>query len=157
MITNNYGDRYTLPFNPQTGDITCYRVLRDENAGRNATHLCFNIGRRHIHHSPSGFEWGYLGSGPADYALNILALWLPQRLAPLKEDDFASVELWDKTRVSYRAWQLHQPFKQHFIATLAEEGGTIRGTEIYDWLKDKGVADTEMAFPQFPQREETSA
>ncbi len=28
---------------------------------------------RIVYHSPSGFEWGYAGSGPSDLALNILA------------------------------------------------------------------------------------
>ena len=28
---------------------------------------------RIVYHSPTGFEWGYAGSGPADLALNILA------------------------------------------------------------------------------------
>ncbi len=30
------------------------------------------IGQEWVWHSPSGFEWGYGGSGPADLALNIL-------------------------------------------------------------------------------------
>lgn len=29
--------------------------------------------QRIVYHSPTGFEWGYAGSGPADLALNILA------------------------------------------------------------------------------------
>lgn len=32
-------------------------------------------------HSPDGFEWGYVGSGPSDLALNILLLVLPREEA----------------------------------------------------------------------------
>jgi len=31
-----------------------------------------NIKQEIVCHSPTGFEWGYGGSGPADLALNIL-------------------------------------------------------------------------------------
>ena len=34
----------------------------------------FNIPQRIAHHSPTGMEWGYGGSGPADFALNVLHL-----------------------------------------------------------------------------------
>ena len=32
--------------------------------------------RHVVHHSPTGFEWGYAGSGPADLAISILADYL---------------------------------------------------------------------------------
>jgi hypothetical protein len=48
-------------------------------------------------HSPTGFEWGYHGSGPAQLALAILCDAL--------EDD-------------KRASRLHQPFKRNVIAGL---------------------------------------
>ena len=38
-----------------------------------------NVPVRVMHHSPSGIEWGYAGSGPADLALNILDLYLRRR------------------------------------------------------------------------------
>ena len=31
-----------------------------------------NVPHLVVHHSPTGYEWGYGGSGPADLALNIL-------------------------------------------------------------------------------------
>ena len=48
-------------------------------------------------HSPTGFEWGYGGSGPAQLALAILA-------DVLEDDD--------------RAVQLHQQFKWRAIASI---------------------------------------
>ena len=38
-----------------------------------------NIEQAHEHHSPTGMEFGYLGSGPADLALNVLAALIPIR------------------------------------------------------------------------------
>lgn len=35
-----------------------------------------NVPHLVAHHSPSGFEWGYGGSGPADLALNICQWYL---------------------------------------------------------------------------------
>jgi hypothetical protein len=109
-----------LPFDPVTRDITCRRLAGDVRC---------NLPQRHRHHSPTGFEIGYGGSGPADLALNILARFLP--LAP--GDD--GVRLWDGTRVSQAAWDLHQPFKWQFVATMdREEGGTLAGALIAAWI-----------------------
>ena len=39
-------------------------------------------------HSPTGFNWGYGGSGPAQLALAILMEFLPVKLAQLYKQDF---------------------------------------------------------------------
>jgi hypothetical protein len=69
-------DRHDLPFDPATGDIVC---RRDPDGTKH-----FNVPRRHVHHSPTGWEWGYGGSGPSDFALNVLALFVgpPPALPP---------------------------------------------------------------------------
>lgn len=69
-------------------------------------------------HSPSGFEWGYGGSGPADLALNILYAITGDR------------EL---------AMQYHQQFKWDFIARVPREGGVIKRDDILKWLEGKGI------------------
>jgi len=74
-----------------------------------------NVPHRVVYHSPTGFEWGYGGSGPADLALNVLASIVPLR----------------------QAWDLHQEFKFKFIAPMPHEGGTIRGEDIRGWLYKK--------------------
>lgn len=69
------------------------------------------------YHSPSGFEWGYGGSGPADLALNIL-----YAITGNKEI----------------AMRYHQKFKWEFIAGIPEEGGVIKKNEIIEWLQRNG-------------------
>lgn len=68
-----------------------------------------------FNHSPSGFEWGYGGSGPAQTALAILADYI-------KNDD--------------RAVMLHQKFKWDFIARAPHKGFSITGQQIKSWLWD---------------------
>jgi len=72
-----------------------------------------------VFHSPTGYEWGYGGSGPADLALSILTHYLgDQRQAEL----------------------LHQEFKWDFIAQFPQEKGwVLTGAEIAAWLREKGV------------------
>lgn len=71
-----------------------------------------NVAHRIVHHSPTGFEWGYYGSGPADAALNILAVFVDGKTA----------------------WRLHQRFKEEFIANVPREGGTIQAERIREWI-----------------------
>lgn len=75
-----------------------------------------NIYQHIIDHSPTGFEWGYHGSGPADFALNILYVFTRDR------------------DLSYR---MHQEFKRDFIATMPEKGGEISSEVIRQWIQDK--------------------
>lgn len=67
-----------------------------------------------FNHSPTGFEWGYGGSGPAQTALAILADYL-------KDDD--------------RAVRLHQKFKWDFIAKQPHRGWYIKEPVLRGWLK----------------------
>jgi len=70
-----------------------------------------------VNHSPTGFEWGYNGSGPAQLALAILADFLHN----------------DKL-----ALELHQHFKRDIISKRKEDKWIISGRFIFDWLKEKG-------------------
>lgn len=128
------------PFDPQTMDITCRRL---PEKGEPAV---FNIRQRHRHHSPTGMEYGYLGSGPADFALNVLALFLPidgeEERTEWGDDDVAmsapnAMALWDGTAVSNEAWDLHHRFKEAFVAALPRAGGTIPGKAIRHWISQK--------------------
>jgi hypothetical protein len=69
-------------------------------------------------HSPTGFEWGYGGSGPADLALALLldALGEASRLprSCFGPHSQAIADIVDRTR----AWRLHQAFKWRVIARL---------------------------------------
>ena len=90
------------------GDVIC---------SRNETGIATNIPRRVVKHSPDGFEWGYGGSGPADFALNILSVFIGQEAAEKNG--------------------LYQDFKWKFISPLPYEGGIIKRWEILNWIKDK--------------------
>jgi hypothetical protein len=78
---------------------------------------CTNVPRRITRHSnSSGFEWGYGGSGPADFALNILSVYIGQEMAE----------------------ELYQEFKFEFIAQLPHEGGTLKREDVMRWVQEKG-------------------
>lgn len=91
------------------------QVVRIRHANGNVTFLKHRI----VLHSPTGFGWGYGGSGPADLALNMLYDYL------LRTKTKGAREL---------ALDLHQSFKWGFIATATKEL-SVTGEQIGMWLK----------------------
>jgi hypothetical protein len=82
-----------------------------------------------IHHSPTGFEWGYPGSGPSDLALNILNWFVPP-----EADGLEAVTCW-KGRCSRTAWVLHLDFKEELIAPMARQADhQLDGEGILAWI-----------------------
>ena len=81
---------------------------------------------RHIvKHSPTGFGWGYGGSGPADLALSLLADALGER--PSEQQ-----LRWG----TCRAWTLHQPFKWDVVSRWARDGvWQLTQAEILAWAR----------------------
>jgi hypothetical protein len=77
--------------------------------------------RRLVYHSPTGFEWGYGGSGPADLALNILALVVSPK----------------------EANRLHQDFKFAQIATMPHDGGRLSLVAVRSWVNQWYLAAAE--------------
>jgi len=77
----------------------------------------YGVNHELVHHSPTGFEWGYGGSGPAELALNIL------------------YKITGNEDVAFRH---HQDFKWEFISTMPFEGGEIDVAEVRDWLRKRG-------------------
>ena len=92
-------------------DIVCRR-------GADGAAVVKGICQTWVWHSPTGFEWRYGGSGPADLALNIL-------LATTADRDFAACH--------------HQAFKWRFVASLTRSGGTIRTDAVLDWITSQGA------------------
>jgi hypothetical protein len=94
----------------------------------NVPHVC-------IHHSPTGFEFGYHGSGPADLALNILEVYLQlsghegERIPVYEGDCFAL------------AYVLHQDFKQEFVAEIPDTGATIHFVIVEKWVNFQMTTD----------------
>lgn len=69
--------------------------------------------QRLVYHSPDGMEFGYGGSGPADLALNILALIV---------------------RPS-EAWRLHQDFKREVMGrAFSRDGGVLNLDDARSWV-----------------------
>lgn len=107
-------------------------VVRRGQEGRTYT----NIPHYVTHHSPTGFEWGYGGSGPADLALNVLQMAL--RLGGY--NGFNGHECREGTCYTL-AWIWHHDFKHDVIAAIDEEGGRVPFGEIVDWMANRARQD----------------
>lgn len=95
-------------FNPGAESEPDIALTRDADGTARAS-----VPHRFIVHSPSGFEWGYGGSGPAELALNILGRFVP---AP-------------------EAWRLHHDYKFDVIAHLARDRDHIVTAEsVVAWI-----------------------
>jgi hypothetical protein len=64
-----------------------------------------------VHHSPTGFEWGYMGSGPADLARSIIWDFIGKEPSP----------------------QLYQEFKREFVSGWKDEW-KITSEQIREWI-----------------------
>jgi hypothetical protein len=89
-----------------------------------------NVPHLVVAHSPSGFEWGYGGSGPADLALNVCQTYLNSIGYQGVKTQCHDGQCWSL------AWQLHQDFKWSFIANAPREGITIPMAEIKRWFDE---------------------
>jgi hypothetical protein len=90
-----------------------------------------NIPHLVTHHSPTGYEWGYGGSGPGDLALNICEIILNRLDYQGERVKCFEGDCWDK------AFQLHQEFKHQFIETADENNATIPYDVIVEWVQQK--------------------
>lgn len=81
-----------------------------------------------VQHSPTGYEWGFGGSGPADLALN------------LAEAMLVSLEYQGPRMDCYRgscfelAYQMHQDLKWRFIAPVNRVGDVIPYEAVKAWV-----------------------
>jgi len=90
-----------------------------------------NVPHSVVHHSHDGFEWGYLGSGPSELALNILQWYLEDI-----NHQGPRTQCHDGDCFSL-AWSLHQKFKWEVIAGIPQGGGIIPYKYIREWIKDR--------------------
>lgn len=122
-------DKVDIPFDPKTKDIIC---RRDQDGT-----LHFNIYQVFKHHSPTGMNWGYGGSGPADFCLNIIALFTMTG----ENSEPREVQLWDGHKITRTTWNLYQAFKRSSLfGGLPHEGGTIKGEAIRQWVNEEIAA-----------------
>lgn len=110
--------------------LVCVR-LEDGRLACNVPHVV-------TYHSPTGFECGYGGSGPAELALNVLHLLLP----PFAEDGgfrqrWRPVNGAGTTAVSDAAFSLHQDFKRAFIESMPAGGGRVPIEVIREWIDER--------------------
>ncbi len=85
-------------------DIVLWRTLEGE-AHASVPHVA--------RHSPTGIEWGYGGSGPADLARSILFA--------LADEPTADA--------------LYQPFKHEVIGRVPPAGGVLRAADVRKWVE----------------------
>ena len=77
--------------------------------------------RHQVRHSPTGFEWGYLGSGPADLALNILWNFLGKEPSRILYMDFKTrfvarwKDKWEITGQQIKDWIIKSYGEEHFL------------------------------------------
>jgi len=83
----------------------------------------FRMLRHRVLRSPSGMEWGYGGSGPADLALSILA---------------------DCTGNLAYAERFHQQFKFDVVARLPQDGFSLSEDEVRAWVEQHPVTPEEL-------------
>ncbi len=121
VLTNSrhYIGRAGTPQNPDRWRV----YVQDGNAYRQLTH--------HVYHSPTGFAWGYAGSGPAELARCILA--------DAVGFDASSPE---KTLDNVITPSLYQRFKEEKIATIPQHASfDLARDDVLVWL---GTADAEV-------------
>lgn len=97
----NADDRTYMITRDPRGEVHCRVGIGESTEFRPIKHV--------VKHSPGGFNFGYLGSGPADLALSILCDFF--------QHDPTPAELHSG---NYPAAPLYQYFKAAFIATIPE-------------------------------------
>jgi hypothetical protein len=85
-------------------DVVLWRTLEGE------AHASIPHAARH---SPTGIEWGYGGSGPADLARSVLLA--------LTDEPTANA--------------LYQRFKHEVVASVPEAGGVLRAADVRRWIE----------------------
>jgi hypothetical protein len=90
-----------------------------------------------VNHSPTGFEWGYLGSGPSQLAYAILRSW---------EEIVADL---DKKYAKIYALKLYQSFKEDVIANIRDDEWTITSEQVRWWHQKHLIEhpDDDISFP----------
>ena len=126
-LEEEHGMLLDLAWEEPYGNIVLRRVTDDRSPYTIQTNVRWSV----MQHSPSGFEWNYGGSGPADLALNILNMFVPPGT-----DGHRTVGCTEGA-ASETAYRLHQEFKREFVAPVPWEGATLCGAEIRDWIEQR--------------------
>jgi hypothetical protein len=100
---------------------------------RDSNGVSTNVPHIVLHHSDRGYEWGSIGAGPADFALNIVENLLRQigYVGP------TMIDTWSKNTVFVKSWELHQEFLADIVAEMPFEGGMLFVNELIIWVKGR--------------------
>ena len=109
---------------PLTDKLVCRRD--EQGVSTNVPHLA-------VWHSPTGYEFGYGGSGPADLALNVVEFTL--RHIGFKGE--TTNDIWGGQTIFSQTATMHQDFKWQFIDLIPREGGEVPFATIQEWVKDR--------------------
>ena len=104
-------DRIGIPIRPEYEAIT--GDAEDVVLWRTAEGVARASVPHAARHSPTGIEWGYGGSGPADLALSVLLALADERAADA----------------------LYQRFKDEVVARVPETGGVLRAADVRAWVE----------------------
>ncbi len=93
-----------------------------------------------VHHSPTGMEFGYAGSGPADLALSLLTFHLEADAVTVKRiltGNYESYELANPpaNNPTVRVVALYQDFKQDALGGHGDDKIDLTGAEIDWWIE----------------------
>ena len=97
-----------------------------------------------VHHSPTGMEFGYAGSGPADLALSLLTFHLeadPQQVKTLlsgRGDNTVDLP-------AVRVVRLYQLFKDYALGGHGDDALDLTGLGVDRWIEDAGRLIDERA------------
>lgn len=86
----------------------------------------------------TGFEWGYGGSGPMRFSLNILETVFRHKNFQghiLNPQEFAN---W-QGQCFFMSWHLVHKFKDDFICVSPKEGSIISIESIVSWMENYGI------------------
>lgn len=88
--------------------------IAESRDGRTSQHALKHV----VRHSPTGLEWGYMGSGPADLANSILSDTIGHMANGV-------------------APAMYQAFKHDVIAKLPQDGFRLRQEDVFAWLNSR--------------------
>jgi len=90
-----------------------------------------NVEHRVKHHSPTGLEYGYGGSGPSDMALNLCEMIVEEE--GFETNGFVELSNGSVSRTTYR---VYQDVKWALIAKVDDAGGVLAYDRVLDVFKE---------------------
>jgi hypothetical protein len=90
-----------------------------------------------VHHSPTGMEFGYAGSGPADLALSLLTFHLgaePTAVKKILTGALAEREV-EANKPAARVVRLYQHFKDEVLVVTTLDFLDLSGWGINQWIE----------------------